>query len=312
MVTTGVDSPPGAGPGSPDEPPPGSDGPSPAGPEGAGPIGPSDPIDPADPVDTHPGRGSASPRRRSRLWLAARIVLVAALVAFLVSGFFAFRPVTNPGVQQCGSPILFALRNEPDIRVPAPGSRDEPANADELRAQPRCRLLVDDQLWTSLFALGVGIVLAGLGAVIGLLDDRLAYRRSPRFESFLRERPPGVPSDPWNQPVVPLDDLGRRLPELEWTEIRWVIAAGARRAPAAAVAVPVVGRVGRARADRAGLDRDRAAAGGRHLSDGHPRPARCRCLPEVAGHLGGVLVHRSPAAGLRPAGAGRPPPRQGR
>ena len=160
------------------------------------------------------------------MWLTARIALVGALVAFLVSGFFAFLPVTNPGVQQCGSPILFALRNEPDIRVPAPGSRDEPANADDLRAQPRCRLRVDDQLWKALVALGAGIVLGGIGAAVGLLDDRLSYRRSPRFESFLRERPPGVPSDPWNQPVVPLDDLGRRLPELEWTEIRWVIAAG--------------------------------------------------------------------------------------
>ncbi|MGZ4786275.1 MAG: hypothetical protein ACXV5S_11440, partial [Acidimicrobiales bacterium] len=102
--------------------------------------------------DPSPGPTSR-PRRdepRSRLWLVARIALAVALVAFVVAGFFAFLPVTNPGVQQCGSPILFALRNEPDIRVPAPGSRDEPADADALRAQPRCRLRVDDQLWKSL------------------------------------------------------------------------------------------------------------------------------------------------------------------
>ncbi|MGZ4717152.1 MAG: lysylphosphatidylglycerol synthase transmembrane domain-containing protein [Acidimicrobiales bacterium] len=178
--------------------------------------------------DPSPGPTSR-PRRdepRSRLWLVARIALAVALVAFVVAGFFAFLPVTNPGVQQCGSPILFALRNEPDIRVPAPGSRDEPADADALRAQPRCRLRVDDQLWKSLAALGFGIVVAGVGATVGLLDDRLAYRRSPRFETFLRERPPGVPSDPWNQPVVPVDDLGDRLPELEWSEIRVVVCAG--------------------------------------------------------------------------------------
>ena len=170
------------------------------------------------------------------MWFAARVALAAALVAFLISAFFAFLPVTNPGVQQCGSPILFAVRNETDVRVPAPGSVDEPENAADLRAQDRCRLRVDDQLWKALAALGVGIVLAGFGAAVGLVDDRLSYRRSPRFETFLRERPPGVPSDPWNQPVVPLDDLGRRLPELEWSEIRVVVAAGA----AALVLLPLL------------------------------------------------------------------------
>ena len=168
-----------------------------------------------------PGRS-----RRSRLWLAARVLLVAAALAFGIAAFFAFRPVTNPGVQQCGSPILFAVRNEPDVRVPAPGSADEPADADALRAQPRCRLRVDDRLWTGLVVLSVGILLGAVGATVGLVDDRLAYRRSPRFESFLRERPPGVPSDPWNQPVVPLDDLGHRIPDLEWREVRVTVAAG--------------------------------------------------------------------------------------
>lgn len=221
MVTTGVDMPPGVAPGSPAEPSPGSAAWTAA---AQGASDPADPSGPSDPVAPSAGEGRTG--RRSRLWVVARVALVGALLAFLVSAFFAFVPVTNPGVQQCGSPILFALRNEPDIRVPAPGSREEPANADELRAQSRCRLRVDDQLWKALVALGFGIVLAGVGATVGLLDDRLSYRRSPRFESFLRERPPGVPSDPWNQPVVPLDDLGRRLPELEWTEIRWVLAAG--------------------------------------------------------------------------------------
>ena len=175
--------------------------------------------------------------RRSRLWLVARVLLVIAAVAFAVAAFFAFRPVTNPGVQQCGSPILYAARNEPDVRVPAPGSAEEPADADALRSQPRCRLLVDEQLWSALVALSIGIVAGGLGAALGLLDDRLAYRRSPRFESFLRERPSGVPSDPWNQPVVPLDDLGRRVPDLEWREVRVTVAAGV----AALVLLPLLG-----------------------------------------------------------------------
>ena len=102
-------------------------------------------------------------------------------------------------------------------------SRPTPTRA---ASQPRRRLRADDQLWTGLGALGVAIVLGVIGATIGLVDDRLSYRRSPRFESFLRERPSGVPSDPWNQPVVPLDDLGRRLPDVEWREVRVTVAAG--------------------------------------------------------------------------------------
>jgi uncharacterized membrane protein YbhN (UPF0104 family) len=67
-------------------------------------------------------------------------------------------------------------------------------------------------------------VVAGLsGAVIGLIDDRAGYRASPRFESYLRERPADAPSDPWDQPVVPVHDLGLRLPDIEWREVRVVL-----------------------------------------------------------------------------------------
>jgi len=139
-----------------------------------------------------------------------------------VAAFFGIRPVTNPGVQQCGSPAMFAIRNADDVRIAAPGSPDEPANAAALRAQPRCHTLVDHQLGHLYLALGVGITLGLLGAILGLIDDRLAYRRAPRFESYLRERPADVPADPWDQPVVPVEDLGERLPDIEWREVRAV------------------------------------------------------------------------------------------
>ena len=147
---------------------------------------------------------------------------MASVVAFVVAAFFAIRPVTNPGVQECGSPAVFAIRNDDDVRIAPPGSPDEPANAAALRAQPRCHALVDQQLGHLYVALGVGVVLGLLGAALGLIDDRLAYRRAPRFESYLRERPPDVPADPWDQPVVPVDDLGERLPDIEWREVRVV------------------------------------------------------------------------------------------
>ena len=154
------------------------------------------------------------------------MVLLASVVALAVAAFFGLRPVTNPGVQACGSPAVFAIRNDDDVTLPSPGSPDEPANAAQLRAQPRCHALVDEQLGHLYLALGIGIGIGLVGAGIGLLDDRLAYRRAPRFESYLVERPADVPGDPWDQPVVPVTDLGERVPEVEWREVRVVTGMG--------------------------------------------------------------------------------------
>ncbi len=72
----------------------------------------------------------------------------------------------------------------------------------------------------------LAVVTGLLGAFIGLLDDRNGYRHSPRFETYLRERPSGAPSDPWDLPVVPEHDLGERLPDIEWREVRVVLGVG--------------------------------------------------------------------------------------
>ncbi len=164
---------------------------------------------------------------RSTLWTIGRVLLVLSLAALAVAAFFAFRPVDNPDVQACGSPAMFAIHNYDDIRIPGPGSVDEPANAAALRTQPRCRVRVDDALGKAAVALAIGIGLGFLGAVLGLVDDRLAYARAPRFESLLRERPSDAPTDAWDQPVIPEGDLGRRLPDLEWEEVRVVVGVGA-------------------------------------------------------------------------------------
>ena len=73
------------------------------------------------------------------------------------------------------------------------------------------------------------MVLGLIGALVGLADDRAAYRAEPRFESLLRERPAGAPSDPWDQPVIPEADLGQRLPDIEWREVRVVVGPGLGR-----------------------------------------------------------------------------------
>jgi uncharacterized membrane protein YbhN (UPF0104 family) len=166
------------------------------------------------------------PAPRSQLWAVGRVLLLASVVALIVAVFFGLWPVDNPGVQNCGSPAVYTVRNVADVRIPGPGAADEPPNAEALRAQPRCRDRVDQALGRGAMALGFGIALGVLGAVLGLVDDRLTYARAPRFESFLRERPAGVPADAWDRPVIPEDDLGTRLPDLEWVEIRLVLVVG--------------------------------------------------------------------------------------
>jgi uncharacterized membrane protein YbhN (UPF0104 family) len=170
--------------------------------------------------DSSPGSAASS-----GLWRAARVLLLGALVAFVAAAALAFWPVANPGVQDCGSPALYAVHNDADVRVAGPGAADEPADATRLRAQPRCRVRVDQSLSRAAVALGLGIVLGLTGAALGLIDDRRTLARAPRFESLLRERPPEVPAE-WDQPVIPEQDLGTRLPDLEWEEIRVVLGVG--------------------------------------------------------------------------------------
>lgn len=64
-----------------------------------------DQIDPVEPID------AARPNRRMR---AATILAVPALLALAASAALFVVPVTNPGVQDCGSPAWFLLRAQTD------------------------------------------------------------------------------------------------------------------------------------------------------------------------------------------------------
>jgi len=167
-------------------------------------------------TDTQPRAHSPARLFEQALLGLALLTLVGALVVGVV-------PVTNPGVQACGSPFLFSWRTTNDVVLPAPGSPSAPPNVDRLLAQQPCHQRVDSRLAISGLLVLVTVVAGLSGAVIGLIDDRAGYRASPRFESFLRERPIDAPSDPWDQPVVPVRDLGRRLPDIEWSEVRVVL-----------------------------------------------------------------------------------------
>ncbi len=172
-------------------------------------------------TEMHTGRRrSAVPRRIEVVLLVLALVcLVAALVIGLI-------PVDNPRVQSCGAPISFVWTNPNDVVLPAPGSVDAPPDVVALRAQPSCRERVDDRLLLIGVLVAATVVMGLIGALVGLADERAAYRAEPRFETLLRERPAGAPSDPWDQPVIPEADLGQRLPDIEWREVRVVVGAG--------------------------------------------------------------------------------------
>jgi uncharacterized membrane protein YbhN (UPF0104 family) len=166
-------------------------------------------------------------RRRSAAPHRIELVLLGlALVSFAAAVVIGLIPVDNPRVQSCGTPLSSLWTNPNDLVLAAPGSVDAPPDVVALRAQPPCHERIDDRLVIVGGLVAATVVLGLTGALVGLADDRSAYRSEPRFETLLRERPVGAPSDPWDQPVIPAGDLGRRLPDIEWREVRVVVGAG--------------------------------------------------------------------------------------
>lgn len=163
-------------------------------------------------------------RRHTRTWLVARVLLVLAALTFAASVVLAFWPVANPGVQDCGAPFAFAIDGD-NVRLRA----SDPALTSELAprvGQPTCRERTEERLAWAGTTLVAGVVLGLAGAVLGLIDDRLALRRAPRLESLLGSRPDD-PRGRWNRPVVPVDDVGRRLPEVEGRDVARLVVGGA-------------------------------------------------------------------------------------
>ena len=165
-------------------------------------------------------RRSAAPRR------IELVLLGLALASFAAAVVIGFIPVDNPRVQSCGAPISSVWTNPNDVVLAAPGSVDAPPDVVALRAQAPCHERLDDRLVIVGLLVVATVALGLIGALVGLADDRSAYRAEPRFETLLRERPAGAPSDPWDQPVIPETDLGQRLPDIEWREVRVVLGAG--------------------------------------------------------------------------------------
>lgn len=132
-------------------------------------------------------------------------------------------PVNNPSVQDCGTPAAFAITGRTNALAPRVGEGG--LTADDVaarRAQTPCNERVDDRLHLGLWLIGAFLALAFTGAVLGVIDDRWQLRRAPRFEVLLRERPAGAPGEVWDQPIVPSDDMGVTLPDLEASDVEAV------------------------------------------------------------------------------------------
>jgi hypothetical protein len=120
-------------------------------------------------------------------WRVAMWLLLASLLPLTIALAALLVPVSNPGVQDCGSPIVFGIQSPGNERVRREGLDD--ATYEARRAQRRCTERVEDRLRLGFWAGGVFVGLAFAGAVVGLASDRHQYRQQPPFESLLREGP---------------------------------------------------------------------------------------------------------------------------
>ena len=151
-------------------------------------------------------------------WDVAKVLLVGCAASLLVALWFALRPVENPGVQDCGAPLRFVAANTEDAVVPL-GTPDAPPDAPALRTQPPCSDLVVAPLQRAGLFTVVGIALGLSGAALGLLDDRIALRRAPRFEELVRPRPEDAPGRALDPVPTSVEDLGGDLPLVERAEV---------------------------------------------------------------------------------------------
>jgi uncharacterized membrane protein YbhN (UPF0104 family) len=151
-------------------------------------------------------------------------LLLLSLVPLLAGVLLLALPVRNPGLQDCGAPAVFAISGRTNALAPRVGENGRTAeDVAALRAQTPCNERVDDRLRLGLWSIGSFLVLAFVGAVLGVVDDRWQLRRAPRFEALLRERPAGAPGEVWDQPIVPSDDMGVTLPDLENSDVEAVV-----------------------------------------------------------------------------------------
>jgi len=179
---------------------------------------------------------------KTMAWTAAKILLFAGFVSLAIAANIVWKPVVNPGVQDCGAPIVFLLENRENVLL-HPGEPGAPPNAVALASQPTCRDRAYVEVEKGALALGSFFGLTLLGIVLGLLDDRIGYWTAPRFETLLRDMPRSSRIEHGLIPNVDVDELGVELPPLETPEIYALLFFGA----VTFAALPYVGPLDAAR-----------------------------------------------------------------
>lgn len=150
-------------------------------------------------------------------------MLLASLLPLAFGIYLCASPVQNPGVQDCGAPVVFAVTGRTNGRLPPDGVVMPPDELARLRAQTPCNELVEQRMRWATWSFAGFLMLAFGGAILGLVDDRLSLRRAPRFESLLRERTSDLPGEVWDRPVVPESDIGVTLPDVEGSDVEALV-----------------------------------------------------------------------------------------
>ncbi len=158
-------------------------------------------------------------------WVAAKCLLGAAILCCALSAVLAFSSLRNPGVQDCGNAFSYVVFGKRDIDVDA--SRLDQGEALRLAQQPTCRERAVPRMQQSLIAFGAFVALGIGGALVGLIDDRIAYAQAPRFETLLAARPVDAPGLLRPPPQLKREDIGRSLPPIEVWDVGWLAFFGA-------------------------------------------------------------------------------------
>lgn len=175
-------------------------------------------------------RPRSRPRRRDREppttgWRASKVLIFGAFVALGISIYVAWQPVVNPGVQDCGTSISFFMLNKTNV-VLHPGENGESLDSLALAAQPTCRDLAIVELKKASVGVAAFFGLAFAGVLVGLVDDRIAYWRAPKYETLLR----GMAREDRVRfglvPNVDVKELGIRLPPVESLDVLAIVMLG--------------------------------------------------------------------------------------
>ena len=164
--------------------------------------------------------------RKTAAWTIAKLFLFAAFVGLASAVYLGWKPVVNPGVQDCGSPFAFFMSSRENV-ILHPGEPGAPANAVVLGSQPTCRELSSVEIQKAAVGLAAFFVLGLAGIVIGLVDDRVEYWKAPNYETLLKPMPREAKIQFGLEPKVTVEDLGSTLPPLESPEIWGIVLIGA-------------------------------------------------------------------------------------